>query len=126
MCNTVAPSKLRHVSFNDMTSKLIYEAAMEGDKLALAAFDVTGKILGERLADAVTYTSPEAVILFGGLAGAGDLILKPVKEYMEAAILDVFKNKVKILPSGLNSGNTAVLGAAALIWNEIDNGKFKK
>ncbi len=126
MCDTVIPSRLRQVSFGDMTSKLIYEAALEGDKLALMAFDVTGKILGERLADAVTYTSPEAVILFGGLAGAGDLILKPVKEYMEAAMLNVFKNKVKILPSGLNSGNTAVLGAAALIWNEIDNGKFQK
>jgi glucokinase len=126
ICNTNTPSKLRGISFNDMTSKTIYEAAVEGDKLALEAFEFTGKVLGERLADAVTYTSPEAIILFGGLAAAGDLILKPVQEHMEAHLLNIFKNKVKILPSGLTSGNTAVLGAAALIWNEIDNGKFKK
>jgi len=124
LCNSNEESELRNISFNDMTSKMIYEAAVKGDPIALAAFDYSGKILGMKLADSVAYTSPEAIILFGGLANAGDFILKPAKKYMEEYLLGVFKNKVKVIRSGLPEGNTAVLGASALIWNELE--KLKK
>jgi glucokinase len=124
LCNSIAPSSLRDLSFNQMTSKSIYEAAIKGDEIALKAFDYTGKILGLKLADSVAHTSPEAIILFGGLANAGDLITVPVKRYMEENLLPIFKNKVKIMLSGLPQGNTAILGASALIWNELD--KIKK
>jgi glucokinase len=116
-------SVLRNISFNDLDSKLIYSAAVSGDKIALQAFEYTGKILGIKLADAVAHTSPEAIILFGGLALAGDLIISPTKKYMEEYLFHVFKNKVKIIPSALSAGNSAVLGASALIWNEITNRK---
>ncbi|MFA8343302.1 MAG: ROK family protein [Rhodothermaceae bacterium] len=112
-------SKLRSVSFADLTSKMIYEMAKDGDEIALKAFDRTAKILGRALADAVAVFSPEAFILFGGLANAGDLLLKPTKKYMEENLLQVFKNKVKILQSGLEASDVAIIGAAALIWNEI-------
>ncbi len=114
------PSELRNIDVNCLTSKDIAEAAKRGDKIALDAFDFTAKILGFKLADTVVHTSPEAIILFGGLALAGDLIIKPTKIYMEEYMLNIFKNKVKVIPSALPGGSAAVLGAAALIWNEIE------
>jgi glucokinase len=114
-------SILRKISFEEMTSRMIYEAAVSGDKLALDAFDYTGRVLGLKLADSVAHFSPEAIILFGGLASAGDILFNPVKHYLEENLLNIFKNKVKVLPSGLSEGNSAVLGAGALIWNELEN-----
>jgi glucokinase len=98
---------------------MIYESARRGDRLALEAFEFTGEILGMKLADSVAHLSPEAIILFGGLAKAGDLIFKPTKQSMEEHLFKIFKNKVKLLPSGLPEGNSAVLGASALAWDEL-------
>jgi glucokinase len=75
--------------------------------------------LGYALADAVTITSPEAIFVFGGLAKAGDLILDPIKWYLEENMLFAFKNKVKVLPSGLQNKNAAILGASALVWQNM-------
>jgi glucokinase len=111
------------MSFNQLTAKDIADAANRGDKLALAAFDYTAKILGLKLADSVAHLSPEAIILFGGLALAGDLIFTPTKRYMEEYMLNIFKNKVKLLPSALPGAHAAVLGASALIWNELKKTK---
>jgi glucokinase len=119
IANTNIPSELRSRSFNDLTAKDIADAAKSGDKLATEAFDYTAKILGMKLADTVAHTSPEAIILFGGLALAGDLIVVPTKNYLEKCLLNIFKNKVQILTSSLPGGQAAILGAAALIWNEI-------
>ena len=119
LAKTTEESPLRNVSYADLDSKMIYSAALAGDKLAQEAFEYTGKVLGLKLADAVAVTSPEAIILFGGLAMAGDLILKPTKKSMEENLFHVFRNKVRLLHSGLPEGNSAVLGASALIWNEI-------
>lgn len=112
-------SILRKTEYDELDSKMIYSAALNGDVLASEAFEFTGKILGLKLADAVAVTSPEAIILFGGLALAGDLIINPAKKSMEENLFHVFRNKVKIIQSGLPEGNSAVLGASALIWNEI-------
>ena len=120
LCDSNEESELRKISFTDLTAKTISEAALKGDKIALQAFDYTGKVLGIKLADAVAHTSPEAIILFGGLAASGKLIFEPTQKYMEEYMLNIFKNKVKLIPSALTNGNTAVLGASALIWNEID------
>ena len=113
------PSELREISLESITSKRIFEAAQRGDKLALEAFELTGRYLGLKLADSVAYTSPEAIILFGGLAAAGDFIFSPTKKYMEEFLLNIFKNKVRLLPSSLPKGNAAILGAAALMWKQL-------
>jgi glucokinase len=113
------PSELSQINPDELTSKKIFEAAKRGDALALEAFDKTGYYLGLKLADSVAHTSPEAIILFGGLAAAGDLIFNPTKKYLEENLLGIFRNKVRLMPSGLTKGNTAILGAAALIWNEL-------
>ena len=111
-----APSLLRKVPKNKLDAKAVYDAAIQGDKLALEIFDYTGKILGIALANAVMITSPEAIILFGGLTKAGELILKPTKEHMEETLIKIFENKVKILISHLKEAHAAILGASALVW----------
>ena len=120
ICTTTCASELRGVSFRDLTAEKVAESARRGDALALQAFESCGNILGWKLADAVGHLSPEAIILCGGMAAAGDLILKPTKQSMEKHLFPIFRNKVKILPSGLPQGNIAILGASALIWNSLD------
>lgn len=112
-------SDLVNYSFDEMDSELIYNAAKKDDPIALMAFDITGRILGRKLADSVAHTSPEAIFLFGGLAKSGDLILKPTKKYLEEYVMGIFKNKVAILPSELMDRNAAVLGSASLIWKDV-------
>ncbi len=116
MATMTDPSPLREYSFDQLESAILYQYAVKGDAIANECFRVTGQKLGYALADAVTITSPEAIFLFGGLAKAGDLILNPIKQYMEENMLITFKNKVKILPSELQNKNAAILGAAALVW----------
>lgn len=99
-----------------ITAKDIHDAAVNGDTLALDIFDYTAKILGRTLADVVAITSPESIIFFGGLANSGDTLLKPVKKYMEQSLLEIFKDKVSILLSGLPGSDAAILGASALVW----------
>ena len=116
MATMNTPSKLRDIPFNQFDSAMISAAANEGDPLALETFRYTGELLGRALADAVAITSPEAIFLFGGLAKAGKLIFEPTKWYLEENVCPVFRNKVQLLPSGLQDKNAAILGSAALIW----------
>ena len=113
---TDRPSVLRNFKPEEIDSKKVYEAAIAGDNLAKNVYEFTGKILGIALANAVMFSSPEAVILFGGLTKAGELILKPTRESMEANLIKVFQNKVKILVSHLKESDAAILGASALAW----------
>ncbi len=99
-----------------ITSETIFEAAEKGDVFALEIFDYTAKILGQTLADMVAITSPQAIIFFGGLSQAGDILLKPVKKYMEETMLNIFKNKVAILQSAFSDANAAILGASSMAW----------
>lgn len=112
-------SSLKKIEKQNLTSKDIYDAAKQGDKIALQCFEKTVDILGKALANAVAFTSPEAIFIFGGLAKAEDLLLKPLKQKMEDHLLSIYKNKVKILPSELEGSKAAILGASALVWKEM-------
>ncbi|MEI7734593.1 MAG: ROK family protein [Ferruginibacter sp.] len=118
LSKTDAPSLLRTVSTDELDSKAVYDAAIQGDQIALDIFEYTGKILGLALANAIMFSSPEAIVLFGGLTKAGDLILKPTKQHMEENLIQVFQNKVKILVSHLKESDAAILGASALAWDK--------
>ena len=118
-------SLLADVPFNKLTSKMIYEAAIKGDKIALEVFEKTGYYLGIGLADTVHYLTPEAIFLFGGPTAAGDLIFKPTIESMEKHLLPIFKNKIQILPSKLDMGDAAIVGASAMVWKEIEKTKTR-
>ncbi len=103
-------------NLNELTSKCIAEAANKGDKLALDIFDYTAEKLGFSLANLVAISSPKLIVLFGGLAQSGDLIIKPTKKYMEDYLLNIYQNKVQILHSKLKNSDAAILGASALAW----------
>lgn len=109
-------SLLRRIPVEEITSKDVYDAAVAGDKLAKEIFEFTGNILGEAFADFTVFSSPEAIILFGGLAKSGDLLMRPLRESMERNMMPQFKGKVKVLLSELKEADAAVLGASALGW----------
>ena len=112
---TSEPSLLRDIE-GEITSKDVYDAAIRGDKLAQEVFTFTGTILGEALADFIAFSAPEAIVLFGGLTKAGELIMKPTLDAMEANVLNIWKGKTKLLVSELKDSDAAVLGASALAW----------
>lgn len=109
-------SLLRNYTINDLTSETVYECAIQGDPIANEIFEFTGQILGESLANFVMFSSPEAIVLFGGLTKAGNLLLNPTRKHMEENLLPIFKNKVKLIFSELKESDAAILGASALVW----------
>lgn len=113
-------SLLRHISAEEIASKDVYDAAVQGDKLAQEIFEFTGELLGEALANFVAFSSPEAIVLFGGLAKSGDYIMNPVKKGLDNNVLNIYKGKTKLLVSELKDSDAAVLGASALGWELKD------
>ena len=109
-------SLLRNIDIDAITSKDVYDAAIQGDAIANEIFEYTGNILGEAFADFTAFSSPEAFILFGGLARSGELLLRPLRESMEKNMMKMFKGKARILMSELKEADAAVLGASALGW----------
>ncbi len=111
---TDEPSLLR--SLDKISSKDVYEAAKEGDKLAVKIFDYTGRILGEKLADFIEFSAPEAIVLFGGLARAKEFLTEPIQKAMDENVLALWRGKVKLVYSQLKESDAAILGASALAW----------
>lgn len=111
-------SELRGISFDDMTGEIISNAAINGDPIALEAFEQTAEFLGTQMADTSAHLDPEAFILLGGLSKAGDILLKPVREAMERNLFSAYKGKVKVLMAD-KPGDHSILGAAALGWRAI-------
>jgi len=118
--NSNEESLLRGYSEKDLNSKAIYECAMQDDAIAKEVYRFTGQILGEALANFVMFSSPEAIVLFGGVIKAGNLILQPTKEHMERNLLPIFQNKVRLIFSELQEADAAILGASALVWDIRD------
>ena len=109
------PSLLRNYPEESLTSETVYDCASEGDEIAQKVFEFTGEILGEALANFIMFSSPQAIILFGGLTKAGSFIMNPTKEAMERNLYQVFKNKVQLVFSNLKESDAAILGASALV-----------
>jgi glucokinase len=111
-------SMLNEYAEEEINSKTVHECALKGDPTAIEVFRYTGQKLGEALANFVMFSSPEAILLFGGVIRAGDFILKPTKLHMERNLLPIFRNKVKLVFSELNEADAAILGASALVWEK--------
>lgn len=118
--DNASDSLLADISFNKLNSKMIFEAAEKGDKVAIEVFEQTGKWLGMGLANTVHHNSPEAIFLFGGPTAAGDYIFKPTIESMNKYLLPIFEGKIKVLPSQLKPGDAAIVGASALVYGELE------
>ena len=116
MAKSDKPSLLRNIDADALESKDIYDAAVKGDEVAIEIFNITGEILGKALANNVAFSNPEAVVLFGGLAKAGDFITKPTFKAMQDNMLNIFKDKTKLLLSTLKDADAAILGASVLAW----------
>lgn len=119
VCGCRDQTELRAMPDEEITAKRIFDLAMKGDAIALEAFDRTARILGMKLADAVAHLSPEAIFLSGGLSKAGDILRIPTQKHMNHFLFGAYQDTVKLLPSGLETDASAVLGAAALIWNDL-------
>lgn len=126
LADHLEPSELREISFDNLSTTMITEAAMRGDIVARAAFEYTGRILGMKLAETVAHTDPEAIFMLGGLARAGDLIFRPTIKHMEANLMPIFRGKVKVLPSGLEDQTAPILGASSLVWNYMKSRKVRQ
>lgn len=111
---TDEPSTLR--SLDSITSKDVYEAAKDGDALALKIFDFTGTLLGTAFADFIAFSAPEAIVLFGGLARSKEFLAGPIETAMNKNVLPLWREKVKIVFSQLKESDAAILGASALAW----------
>lgn len=109
-------SLLRQYNYEEMTAMRIYDAAVQKDPLALKAFELTGNILGQKLAEIGTTLEPEAIFLAGGLAEAGPLLFEPTEKSLNNHILNTLKNKIPVLASKLGTNDAALLGAASLVW----------
>ena len=112
-------SSLRDIPPSELTSKIIAEAAAKKDPIAVEAMDYTAEILAYGIVNAIGFSSPEAIFLFGGLAQAGEMLFIPTRKYVDQNVQPIFKGTYKILPSAVSESNAAVLGAAALVWNEL-------
>lgn len=115
------PSPMREHLGERFSTVHITEAARQGDKIALEVFEHTGRYLAMELANAIGFASPEAIFLFGGVTRAGELLFEPIRRHTENLLLRIFQGKVKILPSAFMGDEAAILGASALILNEINN-----
>lgn len=116
LAGSTEPSLLRNIPAESITSKDVYDAAVQGDEIAKGIFEFTGTLLGEALSDFIAFSSPEAIVLFGGLAKSGSYIMKPIQKAMEGNVLNIYKGKTKLLVSELKDSDAAVLGASALAW----------
>ena len=121
LVKSTEPSLLREIPADEIQSKDVYDAAVKGDKLALEIFEFTGTILGRAFADFIAFSSPEAIVLFGGLAKSGEYITKPIEKAMNENVLDIYAGNTKLLLSQLKDADAAVLGASALGWEAKDN-----
>lgn len=114
-------SMLNSYPEDEINAKTAYECAKKGDPIAIEVFRYTGQILGQALANFVMFSSPEAILLFGGVIKAGEFLLKPTKLYMERNLLPIFRGKVKLVFSELDEADAAILGASALVWEKPSN-----
>ncbi len=117
LLTTTRPSLLRSLKTAEVTSKDVFDAAMQGDEMAKEIFNYTGDLLGKKLADFIAFSAPEAIILFGGLTKAGDILMQPIVRSMNENVVRFWKDKVKVLFSTLKDSDAAILGASALVWD---------
>lgn len=121
LADYLEPSILRGISFDDLSTKTISDAADDGDHIAIEAFKYTGRILGMKLADFIVHTDPESIFLLGGLARAGEHIFGPARENMDKYLMPLFRNRnIQLLPSGLKDDDAPILGASSLVWKYLD------
>ena len=109
-------SLLRKLDPEKLSSKDIYDAAKQGDALAKEIFLYTGRILGHALGDFVKFSSPQAIVLFGGLTKSREFFHDEMVKAMNDNLMQIWKGKIEILYSSLTESDAAILGASSMVW----------
>ena len=109
-------SLLRKIEPESISSKDIYDAAVQGDELARQIFAFTGRILGRALGDFVKFSSPAAIVLFGGLTKSKEFFHDEMVRAMNDNLMQVWKDQIRILYSSLKESDAAILGASSMVW----------
>jgi glucokinase len=109
-------SLLRRIDPESISSKDIYDAAVQGDELAKEIFVFTGRILGRALGDFVKFSSPQAIVLFGGLTKSREFFHDEMVQAMNDNLMQIWKDKIQILYSSLKESDAAILGASSMVW----------
>lgn len=99
----------------EITSKEIGHLAHQGDSLALQCWEHVGRWLGIAMANAVTFSAPQAIFLMGGPAQVGEPLMKPLQRSFEEHLLNIYAGQCDIRMSKLPTNEVAILGAAALV-----------
>jgi len=108
-------SELADFSFAKITAESITQAALEGDEVAIQAFEITGEVLGKKLVDVLCLIDPEAIFLVGGLAQAGELLLAPTRTALNKHRLNHNNYDIPIKSSVIPLDRLSLLGACGLI-----------
>ena len=109
-------SLLRKLNPDKISSKDIFDAAVQGDAMAKEIFAYTGRILGHALADFVKFSSPQAIVLFGGLTKSRVFFHNEMVQAMNDNLMQIWKGKIQILYSSLKESDAAILGASSMVW----------
>jgi glucokinase len=115
--NDSRESLLRNLDPEKISSKDIYDAAVQGDQLAKEIFAFTGRILGRAMGDFVKFSSPKAIVLFGGLTKSREFFHDEMVKAMNDNLMQIWKNKIQILYSSLKESDAAILGASSMVWS---------
>ena len=107
-------TKYRELANPDITPYVVSVAAQQGDPVAKRIFTIIGEYIGVGLASVVNLLNPEKIIIGGGVAAAGDILMTPIKETLVKRAMPISGGAVEVVPAQL--GNTAgVIGASLLI-----------
>jgi glucokinase len=98
---------------NRITPEVIARAARNGDAIAREIFEIAGGYIGTAVANVVVAINPQRVVIAGGVAQAGDLLLEPIRRTLHKRVFVAPKERVEIVPSTLGN-NAGVIGAA--LW----------
>lgn len=107
---------LKKYKQEELTAKIIAEAAYKGDSIAIKTFDITAKYLASFSNDLLNIFSLEAIIFTGGVTQSGEILFAPLEKYFREEMLNIYKNKnIKLLKSSLTEQDAALIGAASLV-----------
>jgi glucokinase len=116
----MASAIVKHLDNGEITPRAIAEAANAGDRLACMVLEETGELLGVALATMVNFMNPELIVIGGGIANAGDLILEPARREMHKRAYTLPAQAVRIVQAQLKN-DAGIIGSASVAVDAIKN-----
>jgi glucokinase len=105
---------------NQITPEIIFEAAKQGDTVANEIYAEAGMYLGVAVANVLISVSPRKVVIAGGVAAAGDLLLEPLRRTIRQRVTMMPVDQVEVVQASLGS-EAGVLGVAMWAAHSLKN-----